>query len=520
MMSRLAKVRRRGSAAVFQLGKAEYKTVVVPPLITTRQTTVDLLRRFANAGGQVVFVGSAPCYVDATPNGDAADLAAHCEQVDFSRRAVVAALERVRSISILDEKGREFAPALYQLRRDGDTQYLFVCTRNETKSSGPLTIRLPKGKSAEEWDPHTGKRLLADFDAGTDGVAIRTDLPGCGSRLFVIRSKKSTLKPWPRSRPLRTRELKPKTWNVVLNEPNVLVLDWAEYRIYGGKWQTATEVLRIDQAVRDAAGFIRRGGRRLQPWATPPSKKKPIDLELRFRFDAVAVPSGRLALAVERPEKFCITVNGQNVPVDSRDGWWVDPCIETIPLDASLLRLGTNEVCLKTSYGELDNLEAAFLLGSFGVKLNGHKAKLVAVTRTLKIGNWVPQGLPFYSAAVTYCTAIRCKPAKGERVLVKLPRYAASCVRVLVDGEPAGMIAWPPHETEITSFLTGEKQELGIQVVSSRRNSFGPLHRVPPAGEPTGPHSFITTGAAWTDDYSLVPYGLLAPPRLIVRRSL
>ena len=519
MMSRLGRIRKGGPDPIFQVGKAQYKVVVVPPLITMRKTTVDLLRRFAKAGGQVVFLDDPACYVDARPSGDVVDLAGMCEEVAFSRRPVVAALENVRTISILDSKGKQFAPALYQLRRDGDTQYVFICTRNETKDSGPLTILLPDGKSVEEWDGQTGERFLADFKADARWVTIRSDLPGCGSRLFVIRNRKSTLKPRPKSRQRRVRTLNPKSWDVLLNEPNALVLDCAEYRTDGGKWQPAAEILRVDRAIREAAGFILRGGRRLQPWATPPSKKKPIGLELRFRFKGAAVPSGSLALALEHPEEFAITVNGKDVSIDGCDGWWVDTCIETVPLDASLLRKGANEICLKTAYGELDNLEAAFLLGDFGVKLAGRKEIMVALPQSLRLGNWVRQGLPFYSGAVTYRTAIQQGPAKGERVVVQLPKYAAACVRILVDGKSAGVIAWPPHEADITDLLTGEKQELGIQVISSRRNSFGPLHRVPPAGQPTGPPSFVTAGPAWTDDYSLVPYGLLAPPKLIVRRS-
>ena len=517
MMSRLAKVRSQNGAPALHVGKAKYTTVVVPPLITIRSTTLSLLRRFARAGGRVVFVGEPPQYVDAEQSDEARVLSSALKSVPFMRRLVVSALERARTISIVDGKGRQFGPVLYQLRRDAGTQYLFVCTRSEAKGSGPLTIQLAEGKSVEEWNPHTGERHLADFEL-SDGVTIHTALPACGSRLFAVRDRKSSLKPRPKLDLCESRPLRPKQWEVVLNEPNVLVLDRAEYRTDGDKWQSADEILRVDRTIRTEAGFILRGGRRLQPWATPPSTKKPIDLALRFRFEVAAAPSGRLALAIEHPEKFAITVNGQEVSTDATDGWWVDTCIETVPLDAALLCVGANEVVLRTSYDELDNLEAAFLLGDFGVKLNGSSPALVAAKRALRLGDWVKQGLPFYSGGVTYCTSVQHEPREGEQVVIQLPRYAAACVRILVGGKPAGVIAWPPHECDITPLLTGKKQNLGIQVISSRRNSFGPLHRVPAAGVPTGPQSFSTDGPAWSDDYSLVPYGLLAPPELIVRR--
>ncbi len=517
MMSRLARV-ERGREPKLRVGQARYKAVVAPPLITMRRTTLDLLRRFAKAGGRVVFVGDPPLYIDAEPTLEAAALAEMCSIVHWNGLQVVDALEPLRTVSIADADGAEFAPALYQLRDDGDAQYLFVCSRDQYESSGPLTIRLRAGKSVEEWDPHTGERRLADFKADKDGVVIRTELPGCGSRLFVIRRGKSALKRAPKRRVVRTRSLNPKSWPITLNEPNVLVLDRAEHRVGNAAWRPAEEVLRIDRAVRRDAGFIQRGGRRLQPWAAPPSDKKPVELSLRFVFQVDYVPSGRLALALEHPERFEIRLNGERISPDAADGWWVDRSIETVPVDPAVLRAGRNELILRTAYREEHNLEAVFLLGDFGVRLDGPSAALIEPPRELQLGDWTSQGLPFYSAAVTYRASVRCRPKPGERVLLRLGEYAASCVRVLVDGEPAGLLAWPPNECDLTDRLTGKTQELAIEVISSRRNAFGPLHRVPAVNVPTGPQSFATSGDAWTDEYSLAPYGLLAPPKLVFVR--
>jgi hypothetical protein len=59
---------------------------------------------------------------------------------------------------------------------------------------------------------------------------------------------------------------------------------------------------------------------------------------------------------------------------------------------------------------------------------------------------------------------------------------------------------------------------LRIEVISHRRNSHGPLHLNERWPAWHGPGSFVTTGKQWIDGYQLVPCGLLAPPRLIVRR--
>ncbi|MGB2997784.1 MAG: hypothetical protein WBC59_04010, partial [Phycisphaerae bacterium] len=41
--------------------------------------------------------------------------------------------------------------------------------------------------------------------------------------------------------------------------------------------------------------------------------------------------------------------------------------------------------------------------------------------------------------SVTYLRSIRPKLRKGQRLIVSVPRYAGAGVRVLVDGQPAGV---------------------------------------------------------------------------------
>ena len=44
--------------------RASYRAVLIPPLITIRSTTLELLRRFAARGGTVVYLGTPPRYLD------------------------------------------------------------------------------------------------------------------------------------------------------------------------------------------------------------------------------------------------------------------------------------------------------------------------------------------------------------------------------------------------------------------------------------------------------------------------
>ena len=70
------------------------------------------------------------------------------------------------------------------------------------------------------------------------------------------------------------------------------------------------------------------------------------------------------------------------------------------------------------------------------------------------------------------------------------------------------MIAWQPYEADITEAAgTG----IELDVILTRRNTFGPLHRLPLRAKNYGPNSWTTTGRAWSDDYQLYPSGLLEP---------
>ena len=53
---------------------------------------------------------------------------------------------------------------------------------------------------------------------------------------------------------------------------------------------------------------------------------------------------------------------------------------------------------------------------------------------------------------------------------------------------------------------------LDLEIVTSRRNSFGPLHQFPARADGINPDSFRSTGKDFRDEYILVPAGLLTAP--------
>ena len=93
----------------------------------------------------------------------------------------------------------------------------------------------------------------------------------------------------------------------------------------------------------------------------------------------------------------------------------------------------------------------------------------------------------------------------AKSVAVKLNGYCASLAKVApADGsDKAVVLAWAPYEADVTAWVKAGK-DIGVTMVCSRRNMFGPLHLVPAIQGGYGPGSFTTGGDSWTNKYELI----------------
>lgn len=547
ILARHARVRRSPQGPELVVGRARYRAVLVPPLKTMRGTTLTLLKRFRALGGQIVFAGKPAEYVEGRSSTAPSQLMADCVHTkSFSGAGLTRPLDRFcRRVDIYDVAHRTVPSALYLLREDPQAFYLFICNTSHTKDQRRIKdvfadvmvrarpVAYPQvfiagfaqcRGSPQEWDPETGKVFAAKARRLNNGRwEIATSLERLGSRLFVIPKKITTpsLRLRPVLRTIAARQVRPAGWAVTLSEPNVLVLDRCRYRIGNGAWQPETEILRVDRAVRQALGLAPRGGDMVQPWA---QKKEPdrktVPVELVYTIRVKQTPRSAMTLALEHPERFSISLNARPLPVPRQTHWWVDRSLRTIPLAAKRLKRGENELRLRCDYDAQSGLEACYIRGNFGVAVKGARSSIGRQVTALRIGNWVKQGLAFYSGHVRYKTTVPVKRRKDEHIFLRLGAFRGTGARVLVNGRLAKALAWPPYEADITSLVKGRRRvSLGIEILGHRRNSHGPLHHAPKWPNWTGPAEFISAGKRWREDYQLVPCGLLTPPELVLRRA-
>jgi hypothetical protein len=153
-------------------------------------------------------------------------------------------------------------------------------------------------------------------------------------------------------------------------------------------------------------------------------------------------------------------------------------------------------------------VEWCYLLGDFGVKVAGREAVLTEPVRSLKNGNWVEQGLPFYAGNVTYHYRLA---GAGRSTLLSVPQFKAPLLSVSVDGRPAGRIAFAPFEADLGVLAQGQHQ-VDVTAYGNRGNAFGIVHHADQTLSWCGPNAWRSTGKDWTYEYRLRPMGILATP--------
>ncbi|QHI70076.1 glycosyl hydrolase family 2 protein [Tichowtungia aerotolerans] len=480
MISRLGNVEN----GMLKVGCATYKTVLISGMETIRSSTLRLLEQFAAAGGKVVVAGNAPEFIDASSSSEFP--VSSFESVAFSKDAVLSVVPERQAV--VD------APDIFGQLRVTDDGLIFAALnvdRDERRKN--VNVRIKTNLPVAEFNCETGEvKRVQELPASNGWKTFKTGFPKGGQRLWVASEKFLSLVPVDRVTSSGEGKVLDGPFEFKLSEPNVCVLDSAGYRIDRGDWQPEKDVLKIDRQIRKEHGVLRRGGEMLQPWftATQPIKEL-CDIELRYSFEIQTMPQW-IDLVIEEPENFTVTLNGNLLDLSQTERW-IDIAFHRVRIPDGFANIGNNEIVLKTPYRENSNLEAVYLLGEFGVQLSGAVRNIVPMPETLEMGDICEQGFPFYSGAISYHIPV---PENARKIC--LPEIGGACVRV--NGQ---ILGWDPFEAEVD----GELAE--VDVVLSRRNTFGPLHDTERVRPWNGPDHWLTEGAEYSDAPLLIPSGLL-----------
>jgi hypothetical protein len=503
------------------VGKMKYDVIVVPRLITMRKTTVERLKSFKKAGGRVIFMGECPRYMDCVESDEPKALYDMCEQVPFERCALINTLEENRKLSIIGANGIHTDNYIYQLRQDGRYKWLFIANAKDKPwpragdSYGSVDVSVPKRISVEIkglFRPKlydTVSAEITDVSFVAENGYTKIEFEAYLHDSFLLRLEKSkeakltvTGKQY---ESIGCVDFKKKV-EYEREEPNVLLLDIAEWKWDDEEdYQPAEEIRRLDAKLRRAVGIPRKSGK--QPWCLEP--EVPIHKStLKFSFKSDVSLSG-LEFACEDMDIAKISLDGK--PLEKKiTGYFTDECIQKTELPD--IEAGEHYIELTLPLAPRTYTENCFILGEFGVKLEGVESTLTLPTKTVGFGTVTTQGMPFYGGNLTYKMNVSA-PEGTEAIKIHSSVYRGALVGVKVDGQSCGKIVYQPYSLVVDGIGEGD-HTIELTLFGNRHNSFGALHNCDDNFCWYGPFAWITQGDSFSYEYNLKDTGILRSPEI------
>ena len=539
------------SGNMLKVGQMEYRAVILPSMLSIRESTVKLLEAFKKSGGAVIAVGDLPEYM----GGNISSVK--------NRLGVMISL-RVNKLNSLEKALRDLCPPEWSLAKKTGTHQIYLQRRQLSDKEELLfltntsrfdtVVAVPLSKRTgyfKEYDLETGaaRNAFVPFELGP-----------AQSKALVFRDRKRT-----KTTPVRTGKTKEIVslngpWHLKRLDSNVLVLDFARWSTDNKKWRRPEPIIGIKQQLDH--------------------KKYNGPLWLRFTFtvkDRISCHNeNEISLVVEQPGMFNYIKINMKTPVFNKN-FYLDACLKKTAI-STLVKEGLNTVELELDFvaGELadfDNtykrygteIENIYIVGDFGVWGKVTEDEIlpkrmfddiwnkslprprvrrlsppIAIGKEEKIsdGELIRSGYPFFAGTMhlsrTFTLEKIEQPAKYKMVFDRLD--AITC-NVIVNGRQAGRpLFWHPYEVDISGLLIKGENHLQLELKNSLRNLLGPHHHTMGELSSVGPYSFgscdrfankniVDPGwskesrrkklKSWTDDYFVVRFGQVSPIRIL-----
>lgn len=512
----------------FKAGVMKYEVVIIPGCHTLRKNTVLLLNEFISAGGKVIFLGDIPYCVDGCPSEEVKVLAQQGTRLPFENTHLLKEMETYREVDIHGEDGGRTDNIFYHMRQDGENRYVFFAHAFEKIRDSfntmvnsedyayleNLQIRLRGIWKVTVYDTMTGSKYPVETEYAEDHTMFHYELSVHESLLLLLEpgkaEKEKVQKITRKSNTIEIYQRIIEPVKVTFEEPNVFLLDNAEYRLDEEEWNPCEDLLKLDNICRNKLGYPPKEEAGAQPWTYEEKDEKPNRLSLKFLVESDL--ETEVMLALESLEDTTIFINGTKIISPAVKGWYVDEAIQSISIPK--LIKGINEIVMEIPYGISSNIEAGYLLGDFGVSVIGKYKKITKAPEKIVFGDITRQGMPFYGGNITYHCKIN---VTGGVYAIKAQYFTNPLLKVALDEEELGAIAFAPYTISLGNLLPGE-HDLTITAYGNRYNTFGQLHNCDKRYSWFGSSSWRTVGDRWSDEYQLKENGILCTPVLISKK--
>ncbi len=533
------------NGSLLQIGNMNYAHVILPDMITLRETTVQLLLKLADKGGKIFYSGRFPSMVDGKENPELLyNLLAKTEAIPLD---ILASELPNRIKPLLRLEGANTDQVWTQVREVKNGKLIQLCNISYTETVRfQLHSELLKANPIL-WDP----ALAKCFSLGLSNGAVELELAPA-SNIWIstgtLSNSAQVSGTYKVPQIAETVLALNNEWQSQRLDPNALTLDFARFSTDGKKFSKPEPVIGIFNRLSD------------QQYYGP--------LHLSYSFDVHELPEN-IRLSVEQPEMYTsILVNGQAVNFEA-DHYFVDRLFPSANV-ASLIRKGINVVDMQLDFRPaIDDSETAlerygteiesiYLFGDFGVKgigyqtsmnsqrnnnntfiarpVHGFQSFAITAENQQSRGDVTPEGYPFYAGA--FMLTQQFTFGSKEEITnykIEFPNTEAIAMVVELNGQVLDTLCWAPFETDITSALKEGENILSVKMVNSLRNLMGPHHNRNAEMIKVGPANFTGAGGfpdgrgdrdwydlrlgnaalrTWTDTYWHIPFGMLEAPKI------
>ena len=501
--------------APLKVGEMSYDVIVVSDCVTLKEHTVKVLEQFKAAGGKVIFVGNTPKKCDAVVSERASALTDGCDVIPLSKTDVLRAVEPYTDVEVRNANGEKVEHFIHTERLDNGRKWLFFAhiVENELKQrifGNELNISVNGIYEPKIYDTVKGEIYTPEYEHKNGKTLIRTFVYGYDSLLLSLDATDVLVNEAKRiGESLPIGEVKcGSLTDYKLSEPNVLLLDMAEFSLDGAPYEPTEEIMRIDGKVRRQLGYVERKTKVVQPYIILDA---PEDHTLALRYTVKSEAEiENVSLALENAEKCVIALNGVTVPTEI-NGWYIDKDIKTVALGR--LNKGDNIITVTMPLGVRTDVEACYLLGNFATKCFGIQPIVYELPEKLYFGDAGVQGMRFYGGNITYNTEIELD--EDCDLEAEVTYYIGGLVKVTLDGDKSERVAYSPYRAVFEDVKKG-KHILSFEVFGNRYNTLSALHA--PLTDMyhlyDGPALWRTEGDAFSYEYNFRPFGIMKTPVL------
>ena len=540
----------RIDGASFVVGEMAYKIVILPPSATWRPRTFELLKQFIGNGGKVVILGELPSEIDCRQARQKWGALTPCENVyqipceaSSLQHLVYALMEG--SFILSDSDGKAACSTYCQHRIDGDEDIFFITNADRARSCKYiLRLRNADGRRLFRWDAVAGSRELITGETVEGELGCEFTLAPCGSILLTLEDsdylanetrdnqapavaangagqddpyRESAAGYSGTSHEKKTIALR-SAFDFERSESNVLVIDRLSVSFDDG---TTFGPEDLDHRVRSriAEQFGTADALLWQPWVA--MRKGVFDnkggrIVLRYRFESVLEKPKAFAV-IENMSAGELRVNGEMLDITNASWHW-DRAFDKVEI-TNLVKDGENTMDFAFNYDFLSEVEAAYVVGDFGVEIvDAIRGRIVAEPEKIEVGSWTDQGYPFYTGKMTYKTSFEAD--SPSRAVLRLARPSGTLFKVRVNGREAGRLFWRPWILDISRYVQEGKNDIEIEFVSSLQNAWGPRHEI--VGDDNlwcGPNAF-EDDSILREQINSYPYGLLGGAEIVLWRPV